>query len=99
MTVGKPRFELFQPDTLRAAHEFVVKVMPAPTAPLAEWVEFRRRSAAVYARVADVDRGHHHEALYWAERELKVAEELTEQIQAAATASRTRKAGSDSEPA
>jgi hypothetical protein len=93
--VSRPHVEAYQPNTLRAAHEFVTKVMPAPTAPPAEWLEFRRRSAAVYARVADVDRGHHHEALYWAERELKVAEELMEQIQADAKAARGRKAGSD----
>jgi hypothetical protein len=99
MTVNRPRFELYQPTTLRAAHEFVTKVMPAPTAQPAEWLEFRRRSAAVYARVADVDRGHHHEALYWAERELKVAEELVEQIKADAKATRGRKAGTDVEPA
>jgi hypothetical protein len=97
--VSRPHAELYEPNTLWAAHEFVTKVMPAPTAPPAEWLAFRRRSAAVYARVADVDRGHHHEALYWAERELKVAEELMEQIQADAKASRARKAGSDGEPA
>jgi hypothetical protein len=95
----RPRVEPYEPKTLRAAHEFVTKVMPAPMAPLAEWLEFRRRSAAVYARVADVDRGHHHEALYWAERELKVAEELVEQIRSDAKTSRARKAGSDDGPA
>jgi hypothetical protein len=82
MTVKKPPVEPFQPNTLAAAHEFMPRVMPAPTAPLTEWLTFRRRSAATYARVADVDRGHHHEALYWAEQELKIVEELKEQIKA-----------------
>jgi hypothetical protein len=80
MTVKKPPVEAFRPDTLRAAHELIPRLMPDPKAPLTEWVAFRRRSAAIYARVADVDRGHHHEALYWAERELAVAQELAEQI-------------------
>jgi hypothetical protein len=80
MIAKKPLAEAVRPDTLAAAHELMPRLMPAPTAPLTEWVAFRRRSAAIYARVADVDRGHHHEALYWAERELQVAQELTEQI-------------------
>jgi hypothetical protein len=34
-------------------------------------------SARVYAEVAEVDRGHHHEALnYWAVRERQSAEEI-----------------------
>ena len=80
MTVKRPPAEAVQPDTLAAAHELMPRLMPTPTAPLTEWVAFRRRSAAIYTRVADVDRGHHHEALYWAERELQVAQELTDQI-------------------
>ena len=68
------------PKTLREAHESLVQAMPAPKAPLSEWLAFRRRSAAVYRKVADVDRGHHHEALYWAEREQKAADELAKEI-------------------
>jgi hypothetical protein len=41
---------------------------------------FRRRSAAVYEHVADTDRGHHHEALYWAELESAAADELAARI-------------------
>jgi hypothetical protein len=57
--------------------------MPAPTAPPKEWLAFRRRSAEIYRRVADIDRGHHHEALYWAELETAVANELQQQIDTA----------------
>jgi hypothetical protein len=32
----------------------------------------------VYARVAEVDRGHHHEALYWAKREREKGEAITD---------------------
>ena len=66
--------------TLRGAHELMPRLMPAPTAPRREWLAFRRRSAEIYRRVADIDRGHHHEALYWAELETAVANELEQQI-------------------
>lgn len=54
---------------LKDAHEIVGRLMPAPdAAPEVLW-DFYLRSAKVYDRVAEVDRGHHHEALYWAKRE------------------------------
>ncbi|WP_374058963.1 AMED_5909 family protein [Saccharomonospora sp. NB11] len=34
------------------------------------------RSARVYAEVAEIDRAHHHEARYWADRERRKAEEI-----------------------
>jgi hypothetical protein len=71
------------PATLRGAHELMPRLMPAPTAPRKEWLAFRRRSAEIYRRVADIDRGHHHEALYWAELETAVANELEQQIDTA----------------
>jgi hypothetical protein len=75
--------------TLRGAHELMPRLMPTPTAPRREWLAFRRRSAEIYRRVADIDRGHHHEALYWAELETAVANELEQQIDT------ERKDGSD----
>nr|WP_281287436.1 AMED_5909 family protein [Amycolatopsis cihanbeyliensis] len=51
-------------------------MMPPQDAPPVVWREFHRRSAAVYAMIAEVDRGHHHEALYWAGRGQRKAEEL-----------------------
>ncbi|MFJ6669850.1 AMED_5909 family protein [Actinosynnema sp. NPDC091369] len=59
---------------LKDAHEALTHLMPAPDAPVDAWREFYLRSAEVYGRVAEVDRGHHHEALYWAKRERAKAE-------------------------
>lgn len=59
---------------LKDAHEALTHLMPAPDASAEVWREFYLRSAEVYARVAEVDRGHHHEALYWAKRERAKAE-------------------------
>ncbi|MGH3550065.1 MAG: AMED_5909 family protein [Pseudonocardiaceae bacterium] len=57
------------PRTLAEAHDAVAAIRPARTAPLVEWLAFHQRSAAMYAEVAEIDRGHHHEALFMAERE------------------------------
>ncbi len=51
--------------------------MPDKGAPVSEWVAFRRANARMYQAVADIDRGHHHEALYWFDRERREVEELT----------------------
>lgn len=59
---------------LKDAHEVLTRLMPGPDASLEVWREFYVRSAEVYGRVAEVDRGHHHEALYWAKREGAKAE-------------------------
>ena len=48
--------------------------------PLEHWLAYRQRSAALYADIAEIDRGHHHEALYWAERERESANEIKAQI-------------------
>jgi hypothetical protein len=40
------------------------------------WRDYYLRSAAVYRRVAEVDRGHHHEAMYWAMRERLKGEKI-----------------------
>jgi hypothetical protein len=36
---------------------------------------YHQQSAAVYAEVAEIDRGHHHEALFMAERARQSAKE------------------------
>jgi len=70
-----------QPRTLSEAHAALVRLRPRRDAPLAAWHAFHVVSARVYAEVAEVDRGHHHEALsYWAARERQAAEEIAEQI-------------------
>ncbi|TKG63803.1 hypothetical protein FCN18_29695 [Prauserella endophytica] len=67
-----------QARTLMQAHEALSALMPGEDASPAARLEFYRRSAAVYAAVAEIDRGHHHEALYWAEREQRRAEALAQ---------------------
>lgn len=56
-------------ETLAQAHGVVGRLVPAPDAAPSEWKAFHRRSVRVYERIADVDRAHHHEALYWIARE------------------------------
>lgn len=68
------------PRTLREAHETLVRLRPEPGSPLSEWQAFHAMSARVYAEVAEIDRGHHHETLYWAVRERQSAEEIAAQI-------------------
>jgi DNA-binding XRE family transcriptional regulator len=51
--------------------------MPGRDAPVSAWVAFRQANARMYRAVADLDRGHHHEALYWSDRERREVENLT----------------------
>ncbi|MFI9010296.1 AMED_5909 family protein [Actinosynnema sp. NPDC053489] len=64
--------------TLKEAHEVLGGLVPSPDAAPSRWRGFYLRSAQVYARVAEVDRGHHHEALYWAKRERERSEAIAE---------------------
>jgi hypothetical protein len=70
------------PRTLTEAHEARMRIRPARQAPLAEWLVYHQRSAAWYAAIAEIDRGHHHEALSMAEHERGLAEEIETQIAA-----------------
>ncbi|MGH4011032.1 MAG: AMED_5909 family protein [Pseudonocardiaceae bacterium] len=70
------------PRTLMQAHDELVRIRPSRDASLAAWLAYYQRSAALYAEVAEIDRGHHHECLYWAERERESAEEIAAQIRA-----------------
>jgi hypothetical protein len=58
------------------AHDLLTRMRPGQEASRETWLKYYRRSAAVYAEVAEIDRGHHHEALYWANRERAKANEL-----------------------
>jgi hypothetical protein len=49
-------------------------------APLAEWLAYHQRAAAWYAEVAEIDRGHHHEALALAEQQRQFAVDIKTQI-------------------
>jgi len=66
-------------------HEALVRIRPGRDAPLVQWQAYYHRSAVLYAQIAEIDRGHHHEALYWAERELAKAMLVTDAIKKGAT--------------
>jgi regulator of PEP synthase PpsR (kinase-PPPase family) len=68
------------PQTLAEAHEELARIRPGRQAPLAEWLSYYQRSAALYAEIAEIDRGHHHEALSMVERERNSAKEIAAQI-------------------
>ena len=68
------------PRTLTAAHNLLARIRPKSTASLEQWLAYYQRSSALYAEIAEIDRGHHHEALYWAERERESANEIKAQI-------------------
>ena len=68
------------PQTLMQAHELLSHMRPSKTASRETWLRYYRRSAAAYADVAEIDRGHHHEALYWANRERAKANHLQAEI-------------------
>jgi hypothetical protein len=62
------------------AHEVLSRERPSDVAAPEKWMAYYRRSAQVYATVAEIDRGHHHEALYWSSREERKALELEERL-------------------
>ncbi|MCA1709334.1 MAG: hypothetical protein LC808_41075 [Actinobacteria bacterium] len=68
------------PQTLMEAHEALARIRPGRQAPLVEWLAYYQRSAALYAEVAEIDRGHHHESLYWADHERQHAKEIKARI-------------------
>ncbi|MGA9693111.1 MAG: AMED_5909 family protein [Pseudonocardiaceae bacterium] len=68
------------PRTLVEVHEVLARVRPDRQAPLAEWLAHYQRSAALYAEIAEIDRGHHHESLYWADHERERAKEIKAQM-------------------
>lgn len=66
-----------QVTTLSQAHDVLSKLMPNPKSKPEVLKDYYLRSAAVYARIAEIDRTHHHEALYWATREREKGEAIT----------------------
>ena len=68
------------PRTLVEAHEAVARIRPSQQAPSDEWLSYHQRSAALYTEVAEIDRGHHHESLYWADHEREHAHKIKAQI-------------------
>jgi hypothetical protein len=68
------------PRALVEAHEAFARIRPPRKAPLGQWLSYYQRSAALYAEIAEIDRGHHHESLYWAEYARNQAQEIKAQI-------------------
>ena len=81
----KKRGDVPLPKTLVQAHERAVQLRPSRAASAETWLAFHRRMAAMYAEVAEIDRGHHHEAIYWANRERSHATKLAERMTGKAT--------------
>ena len=69
-------------QTLVEAHDALARIRPDWQAPLAQWLAYYQRSAALYAEVAEVDRGHHHESLYWADQQRQRAQEIKARLYA-----------------
>jgi len=75
--------ETAKPGPLRVlmqVHEELERSRPRMKAPLGEWLAYYQRSAALYAEIAEIDRGHHHEALQMAEQAQNSAKEIEAQI-------------------
>lgn len=73
--------------TLREVHDELVSLMPGANSELKAQRDYHLASAKAYARIAEVDRGHHHEATYWANREREKAETITKQMRSKAARS------------
>jgi hypothetical protein len=65
-----------QVTTLSEAHDVLSKLLPNPKSKPEVLKDYYLRSAAIYARVAEIDRSHHHEAIYWANREREKGEAI-----------------------
>lgn len=81
MTMDKTT-EPMTPQTLAEAQVALALIRPRQQAPLGEWLAYYQQSAGWYAEIAEIDRGHHHEALYMAEQERERAKEIAAQIRA-----------------
>jgi antirestriction protein ArdC len=78
MTQGKTSQRV--PMTLSQAHEDAARRRPERDASLTAWQRFHRENMEMYRVVSDVDRFHHHEALYWVGHELRLADVVAEMI-------------------
>ena len=66
-----------QARTLMEAHDALSRLMPEPSAEQSVWRDYYLRSAASSVpRSRRSTRGHHHEALYWSDRERRKGEEI-----------------------
>jgi hypothetical protein len=83
------------PRTLVEAHEALAQIRPPRKAPLGQWLSYYQRSAAMYAEIAEIDRGHHHESLYWAEHARNHAQEIKARISDQRTAAINEERGEE----
>lgn len=67
-------------QTLMQAHNALSALMPKPDVDPSTWAQYYRRSSKVYMRVAEIDRGHFHEATFWATREREKGEEIEREL-------------------
>lgn len=68
------------PRTLAEAHHMVAHTRPPQQAPLLAWLAYHQRATTLYAEVAEIDRGHHREALFMTEQERQRVKEIKAQI-------------------
>jgi hypothetical protein len=68
------------PRTLADAHHAVASIRPPQNASLSDWLAYHQQSAGMYAEVAEIDRGHHHEALFMAEHARQQAKDMKARI-------------------
>jgi len=68
------------PQTLGQAHSDVLRRRPPPESTFVVQRKFHQDNKRLYESLADIDRAHHHEILYWVEYERRKVETLTEQI-------------------
>jgi hypothetical protein len=68
------------PRSLAEAPLALWRIRPRLAAPRREWLAYHERAAAWYAEIAEIDRGHHHEALFMVGQERECAREIAAQI-------------------
>ena len=78
--VGDQAAKPGSPRTLREAHEVLERSEPRWKAPLGEWLAYYQRAAVLYAEIAEIDRDHHHEALFMAEQAQDSVKEIEAQL-------------------
>jgi hypothetical protein len=74
------------PQTLGQAHSDVLRRRPPRESTLVVQRAFHQDNKRLYESLVDIDRGHHHEILYWVQYERDQVEALTQQIRDGLTA-------------
>ncbi|WP_255638365.1 AMED_5909 family protein [Amycolatopsis sp. DSM 110486] len=67
------------PTTLYGAHQWAQSRYPPPDAPPSTVIAFHQENKRMYERIADMDRGHHHEALYFVGYEQRMVDAAREE--------------------